>query len=108
MLVDTTLEVYDNMKKRAPKDYEVSVTFGEYASPDFGTVVEVVGKAKSYGIMSLEQCIEELCGDTWTEEEKALEVKRIRQGDYVLNEPAASIDGLKEDDKGKKVVEDEE
>ena len=110
MLVDTTLKVYDNMKKRAPKDYEVSVTFGEYASPDFGTVVEVVGKAKSYGIMSLEQCIEELYGDTWTEEEKKLEVKRIRQGDYVLDEPAASIDGLniKGDDKSKEVVEDEE
>jgi len=110
LLVDTTLKVYDNMKNRVPKDYNASITFGEYASPDFGTVVEVVGKAKSYGIMSLEQCIEELYGDTWTEEEKKLEVKRIRQGDYVLDEPAASIDGLniKGDDKGKGVVEDEE
>lgn len=107
LLVDTTLKVYDNMKKRTPKDYEVSVTFGEYASPDFGTVVEVVGKAKSYGIMSLEQCIEELYGDTWTEEEKALEVQRIRQGDYVLDEPAANIDGLKKYE-DEEVVEDEE
>src|SRR5690625_975325 len=39
LLVDTTLKVYDNMKKRIPKDYEVSVTFGEYASPDFDSTV---------------------------------------------------------------------
>lgn len=111
LLVDTTLKVYDNMKKRSPKDYEVTVNFGEYASPDFGTVVEVVGKAKSYGIMSLEQCIEELYGDTWTDEEKALEVQRIRQGDYVVDEPSASIDGLEDDegdDEGEEVIEDGE
>lgn len=111
LLVDTTLKVYDNMKKRTPKDYEVSVTFGEYASPDFDSTVEVVGKAKSYGIMSLEQCIEELYGDTWTDEEKALEVQRIRQGDYVVDEPAASIDGLEDDegdDEGEEVIEDGE
>lgn len=113
LLVDTTLKVYDNMKKRTPKDYEVSVTFGEYASPDFGSVVEVVGKAKSYGIMSLEQCIEELYGDTWTEEEKALEVKRIREGDAVIDEPAAWVDrfykGKQENqEEDEEVIEDEE
>lgn len=112
ILVDTTLKVYDNMEKRTPKDYEVSVTFGEYASPDFGSVVEVVGKAKSYGIMSLEQCIEELYGDTWTEEEKALEVKRIREGDIVIDEPAAWVDrfnkGKQEAQKDEEVIEDEE
>ena len=105
LLVDTTLKVYDNMKKRTPKDYEVSVTFGEYASPDFDSTVEVVGKAKSYGIMSLEQAIEELYGDTWTDEEKALEVQRIKEGDTVIDEPAATIDGLEKDEE---VIEDEE
>ena len=111
LLVDTTLKVYDNMKKRSPKDYEVTVNFGEYASPDFDSTVEVVGKAKSYGIMSLEQCIEELYGDTWTEEEKALEVQRIRQGDYVVDEPATSIDGIEDEDidgENEDVIEDGE
>lgn len=111
LLVDTTLKVYDNMKKQSPKDYEVTVNFGEYASPDFDSTVEIVGKAKSYGIMSLEQCIEELYGDTWTDEEKALEVQRIRQGDYVVDEPAVSIDGLEDDerdDEGEEVIEDDE
>ena len=102
LLVDTALKVYDNMSSRLPKDYVATVSFGEYASPDFGSVAEVVGQAKSLGIMSLEQAIEELYGDTWTDEEKALEVKRIRQGDHVVDEPAANIDGL--DD----VIDDDE
>ncbi len=96
-LVDTTLKVNDNIRNRAPKDYKASVAFGEYASPDFDSTVEVVGKAKSYGIMSLEQAINEMYGDTWTDEEKALEVQRIRQGDYVVDEPAAGVDGMKEE-----------
>lgn len=103
LLVNVTLKVVDNMKNRNPNDYEISVSFGEYASPDFGSVVEVVGKAKSYGIMSIEKAVDELYGDTLTDEEKALEVKRIRQGDYVVNEPATNIDGLDDE-----VIEDEE
>lgn len=103
------------MKKQSPKDYEVTVNFGEYASPDFDSAVEVVGKAKTFGIMSLGQCIKELYGDTWTEEEKALEVKRIREGDKVIDEPAAWVDRFRkekqedlEDEKGEEVMEDEE
>lgn len=98
VLVDTVLKVYDTMKNQNPKDYEVSVNFGEYAAPDFGEVIEVVGKAKSYGIMSIEKAVEEMYGDTLTEEEKALEVQRIKQGDSETEEPATSIDGVDEDD----------
>lgn len=97
LLVNISLKVMDNMKSVNPKDYEASVTFGEYASPDFGSVVEVVGKAKSYGIMSIEKAVDELYGDTLTDEEKALEVRRIKQGDSVVDEPAANIDGVIED-----------
>lgn len=96
LLIDITLKVYDTMKNKSPGKYleNITVTFGEYASPDFDSTVEVVGKAKSYGIMSLEQCINELYGDTWTDEEKALEVRRIKEGDSVVDEPAAAIDGV--------------
>lgn len=94
LLVNVTLKVMDNMKSINPKDYEASVSFGEYASPDFGSVAEIVGQAKAMGIMSLEQAVEELYGDTWTDEEKALEVKRIRQGDEVVDEHATNVDGL--------------
>ncbi len=97
LLVNTTLKVYDNMKKRTPGEHDATVSFGEYASPDFDSTVEVVGKAKTFGIMSLEQAIEELYGDTWTEEEKALEVKRIQEGDKVIDEPATWVDRFNKD-----------
>lgn len=77
-LVTLALQVEDVMKAKNPGTYEVSISFGEYASPDFSTVVETVGRAKSLGIMSLEKAIDEMYGDTMTEEEKALEVERIR------------------------------
>ncbi|WP_312907239.1 hypothetical protein [Tissierella praeacuta] len=111
LLIDTVLKVYNTMKGINPGEYEATINFGEYASPDFDSTVEVVGKAKTFGIMSLEQCIEELYGDTWTKEEKILEVKRIREGDSVIDEPAAWVDRYNKDkQEGSEddVIEDEE
>ncbi|HEY4543736.1 MAG TPA: hypothetical protein VIG40_03735 [Tissierellaceae bacterium] len=110
-LVDISLKVYANQKESTVKDVvdSVSVNFGEYASPDFDSKVEVVGKAKSFGIMSLEQSIEELYGDSWTEEEKVLEVERIRNSGLVVDEQGTwkdrnlNLEDLEEDD----VIEDE-
>ena len=107
-LISITLMVNDIMSSKNPKEYEVTVTFGEYASPSFDNVVEIVGTAKSYGIMSLEQCVEELYGDTWTDEEKAGEVQRIKEqnGMFEAEEPKSvddeDLDNLDED------IEDEE
>lgn len=53
-LVNITLKTNDVLNKRNAGEYEVSVVFGEYASPSFDAVVETVGKAKSYGVMSIE------------------------------------------------------
>lgn len=90
-LVDTVLKVYDNMKKREIQDYEVTVEFGEYASPDFDTVVETVGKAKNDGVMSTERAVEELYPD-WTDDERAAEVARIKaeEGITTLDEPSVN------------------
>ena len=62
---------------------------GEYASPDFGTTVETVGKAKQYSVMSLETSVDQLYGDTWTQEEKDAEVERLKteQGIAEVEEP---------------------
>ncbi|KAJ3194340.1 hypothetical protein HK101_002965 [Irineochytrium annulatum] len=92
-LVETVLKVHDTMQSRAAGEYEVSVKFGEYASPSFDAVVETVGKARTFGVMSVERAIEEMYGDTWTDEEKAAEVARLKaeQG-YILNEPALNRD----------------
>ncbi|MDF9845183.1 MULTISPECIES: capsid protein [unclassified Paenibacillus] len=88
-LVQTVLKVYDTMKGRTAGEYEVSVTFGEYAAPDFGSVVETVGKARTFGVMSIERAVEEMYGDTWTDEEKAEEVARLKaeQSGPTFDEP---------------------
>lgn len=93
-LVDVALKVQDTMQKRVPGEYAASVKFGEYASPDFGTIVEIVGKARSFGIMSIEQAVEELYGDTWTDEEKKEEINRLKKelGYIELDEPAINQD----------------
>ncbi len=99
-LVDIVLKVYDNMKTKTPKDYEVTVEFGEYASPDFNTLVETVGKAKDYKVMSTERAVEELYPD-WTDEQRAEEVARIKkeEGITTLQEPQiGEYDDLPEDD----------
>ena len=88
-LIQVVLQCYDQMCGKAPGEYEPTVKFGEYASPDFGTTVETVGKAKQYGVMSLETSVDQLYGDTWTQEEKDAEVERLKteQGIAELEEP---------------------
>lgn len=91
-VVETALKVNDLLHEKASGEYEVTVNFGEYASPSFDTVAATVGTAKMNGIMSIEQCVEELYGDTWTDEEKALEVQRLKEesGVTTVDEPAVN------------------
>ena len=43
--------------------------------------------------MSIEQCIEEMYGDTWTHEEKEEEIKRIKeQNGYLEADEPKSVD----------------
>ncbi|MGI6078840.1 MAG: capsid protein [Fastidiosipilaceae bacterium] len=99
-VVDTALKVYDTMRSRAPGEYVVTVNFGEYAAPDFDAKVETVGNARLKGIMSIEQAVEELYGDSWTEEQKAEEVKRLKeeQGLIEVEEPKIKDDPDNRDD----------
>jgi hypothetical protein len=98
-VVDIVLRVNDLFNEKTAGEYEATISFGEYASPSFDTVVETVGKAKTYGIMSIEQSVEELYGDTWKKEQKAEEVARLKveQGLMTVDEPA--VNG--QDDKNK-------
>ncbi|MDU7844072.1 MAG: capsid protein [Clostridium perfringens] len=94
-LVNIILKTNDVLNKKNTGEYEVSIAFGEYASPSFDAVVETVGKAKTYGVMSIEQCIEEMYGDTWTDEEKEEEIQRIKeQNGYLEAEEPTTIDDL--------------
>lgn len=91
-LIDLTLKVNDELSGKAPGEYKGIIEFGEYSTPSFDAVVEIVGKAKSLGIMSLQKCIDELYGDTMTDEEKALEIARIKEesGIYTTDEPSTA------------------
>ena len=95
LLVERIMQVNDLIHGPAAKEYEVSVKFGEYASPDFGSTVDTVVKAKQGGVMSIEQSVEELYGDTWTREDKDAEIARLKaeQGIVDMDEPAVNLDG---------------
>lgn len=66
---------------------EVKAKFGEYANPSFESQIETVSKAKTSGIMSIEQCVEELYGDSKTDEWKSEEVERIKNEQGIVEMP---------------------
>jgi len=100
-LVTAAMKAYDTMQEKTPAEYDVSVKFGEYASPGFDSTVEVVGKAKSYGIMSTERCVSELYGDTMTEEEQTEEVARIKaENSTAIDEPLVKQNGTDNEEEG--------
>ena len=78
-LVEASLRAYDCYYGLADRRYDVSVEFGEYGSPDFGTQVDVVGKGVAMGVISVENAVEQLYGNTWSVEQKVKEVERLRQ-----------------------------
>ena len=90
-LVSAVLKTYDNMQGKAPEDYNVSVTFGEYGAPDFDSRVETVGKASTYGIMSVETQVEELWGSSKEDEWKAGEVRRIMQEKGLIDGASSAV-----------------
>ena len=98
LVIDTAFKVLDLIRnENVVLEYtEASVNFGEYANPSFESQIETIGKAKSQSIMSNEAAVEELYGDTKTEEWKQEEIKRLnaRDGVEVMKEPALNMEGL--------------
>ena len=88
-LIDKVFKTMNTMQRTALENTEAEVTFGEYANPSFESQIETVGKAKANGVMSIESIIEELYGDSKTDEWKEEEVKRIKeeQGIAEVEEP---------------------
>ena len=100
-LVNTALKTYDNMCKKFPGEYEaINVKFGEYASPDFDSTIEMVSKGKQGGIMSIEAAVDELYGDSKDEEWKEEEIARLKaeQGVQQMTEPAVNQSGMQMED----------
>ena len=88
-LIETVFKTYSKMCGKPFENIEIEVPFGEYANPSFESQVETVGKGRTQGIMSVEACVDELYGDTKTDEWKAAEVERIKseQGVEEMPEP---------------------
>ena len=100
-LIDKVFKVLNTMQNAPLEDTDAEVTFGEYANPSFESQIETVGKAKTQGVMSIESIVEELYGDSKTDEWKAEEVKRIKEEQGIAEMEMPSMvggvaDGLQE------------
>lgn len=95
-LINTVFKSLDTLNQVTVEETETSVEFGDYANPSFESQIETVGKAKSSAIMSNEAVVDELYGDTKTEEWKQDEINRLnaRDGVETMEEPALNMDGL--------------
>lgn len=92
-VIEGLLKTYDNMRELPPEDRDITVTFGEYGAPDFDSRVETVGKAATYGIMSVKTQVDELWGGSQDDEWKAGEVQRIKSEKGILTVPEPSPGG---------------
>lgn len=92
-LINAVLMTYDNIRHTAPQKREIMVSFGEYGAPDFDSRVETVGKAATYGIMSIDTQVDELWGGSKDDEFKAAEVQRIKTEKGLLTVDEPSVGG---------------
>ena len=90
-LVDVCVRAWQTSQGIPATGCDATAQFGEYATPSFESMVETVGKARVQGIMSIEAVVEELYGDTRSEEWKAEEVGRLKaEGGMPVEEPSTS------------------
>jgi len=79
-----------------PEISEVTPKFGEYNSPSFDAQIETMGKARTNSIISIETMVDELYGDSKSEEWKRDEIERLKkeQGLVEMEEPAVNMDSF--------------
>lgn len=85
------LMVQDWINGEPIKKYTPSVSFGEYAAPDFGTRVKAIREADAAGAMSTEAKVDEIWGSSKTREWKAEEVARIKQEKGIIEVEEPSV-----------------
>ena len=92
-LIDSLFKAYDTFYKRPVSGIadKVEIPFGEYANPSFESQVETCGKARQFGLMSVETMLDELYGDTRTAEWKASEAVRIKAEQGLTQEEEPSL-----------------
>lgn len=93
-VVEIAIRAYKELTTKTiyTEEIKVSLEFGEYANPSFESQVETVAKARNAKIMSTEASVEELYGDSKSDDWKKKEVARLKeeQGIAVIEEPVAN------------------
>lgn len=92
-LVDAVLKSQDVYVKDTPQDYPCTAAWGEYAAPSFDAKIATVAQARTAGVMSVEQSVEQLYGDTMSDKDKAAEVARIKNEQGIISKPEPSAGG---------------
>lgn len=92
-VINAVLMTRDNISGNAPKERDITVSFGEYGAPDFDSRVETVGKAAAYGVMSVDTQVDELWGSSKDDEWKSAEVSRIKSEKGLLTVDEPSVGG---------------
>lgn len=87
-LIDVIFKAYNTWIKAPIEETIAEVSFGEYASPSFEAVVETLSNPNTP--MSIEAKVDEMWGDSKTEEWKKEEVQRIKEqtGIAIMDEPS--------------------
>jgi len=78
-LACASIAAYDAFYGNPVQKYTANVEFGEYAAPNFESQVDTIGKGRQMGVISIENAVEQLYGNTWSEEQKEIEVKRLKE-----------------------------
>ena len=95
-LAAALLQVYDWLSGRPIGEYHPSVSFGEYAAPDFATRVKAIREADAAGAMSVEAKVEELYGGSKKQDWIDAEIARLKaeQGIDDAGNPPSGEDDL--------------
>ncbi len=99
VVIVTALRCQDGINKMSREYDDITVVFGEYASPSFEDKLNIINQASAANTMSIERQVEELWGDSLTDEEKAEEVQRLKElrGVIVAEEEPDDIHNFGED-----------
>ncbi|MCL2376287.1 MAG: phage portal protein [Defluviitaleaceae bacterium] len=78
-LACASVAAYNAFYGNGAQVYTAKVEFGEYAAPNFESQIDTIGKGRQMGVISVENAVEQLYGNTWSEEQKEMEVKRLKE-----------------------------
>lgn len=80
-LMETCLIIQEYLDKGTITltDYDISITYNEFANPSFENEIQILGSAYTNGQISTEKYVEILWGDKLSEEEKQKEINYLEE-----------------------------